>query len=138
MKEFLQKTTWKTNHCRKEFEEIILDMDITLKNISLLQVEEDIQILVLKPNSLLNGQILISPYEDQDEDVPEIKWCQQYIYKCRDTDRKVGQRNILEPYKKEIKFYVKQEKCRYQWWHRFNQSWWKTQGQNMISWKVRR
>ena len=48
-------------------------MNITLKNISLLQVEEDIQILVLKPNSLLNGQILISPYEDQDEDVPEIK-----------------------------------------------------------------
>ena len=39
----------------------------------MIYVEEDIQMPVLTPNTLLFGQPLLVPEEDLDEDVPEMK-----------------------------------------------------------------
>ena len=48
-------------------------------------VEEDIQMPVLTPNTLLYGQPLLLPQEDLDEDVAEMKRRQWYINKCKDA-----------------------------------------------------
>ena len=73
VKQCLYKTTGRANLSQKEFEEIVLDIEVTLNNRLLMYVEEDIQMPVLTPNKLLYGQPLLVPEEDLDEDVPEIK-----------------------------------------------------------------
>ena len=52
------KTTGRANLSQKEFEEIVLDIEVTLNNRPLMYVEEDIQMPVLTPNTLLYGQPL--------------------------------------------------------------------------------
>ena len=48
-------------------------------------MEEDIQMRVLTPNTLLHGQPLLLPEENLDEDVPEMKRRQRYINKSKDA-----------------------------------------------------
>ena len=48
-------------------------------------VEEDAQMPVLTPNTLLYGQPLLLPEEDLNEDVPEMKRRQRYIDKYKDA-----------------------------------------------------
>ena len=85
VKECLHKTTGRANLSQKEFEEIILYIEVTLNNRPLMYVEEDIQMPVLTTNTLLYGQPLLLPEEDPDEDVPEMNRRQLYINKCKDA-----------------------------------------------------
>ena len=80
----LYKATGRANLSQKQFEEIVLDIEVTLNNQPLMYVEEDIKMPVLTPNTLLYGQPLLVPEEDLDEDVPEMKRRQRYINKCKD------------------------------------------------------
>ena len=79
VKQCLYKTTGRANLSQKEFEEIVLDIEVTLNNRPLMYVEEDIQMPVLTPNTLLYGQPLLLPGEDLDEDVPELQRRQRYM-----------------------------------------------------------
>ena len=62
-----------------------MDIEITLNNQPLMYVEEDVQMPVLIPNTLLYGQPLLLPEEDLYKDVPEMKKGQRYIDKCKDA-----------------------------------------------------
>ena len=84
-KQYLYKTTRRANLSKKEFEEIVVDIEVTLNNRPLMYVEEDIQMPVLTPNTLLYGQPLLVPEEDLDEDFPEMKRRQRYLNKCKDA-----------------------------------------------------
>ena len=85
VKQYLYKTTRRANLSKKEFEEIVMDIEATLNNRPLMYVEEDIQMPVLTPNTLLYGQPLLVPEEDLDEDFPEMKRRQRYLNKCKDA-----------------------------------------------------
>ena len=85
VKQCLYKTTGTANLSQKEFEEIVLDIEVTLNNQPLMYMEEDIQMPVLTSNSLLYGQPLLVPEEDLDKDVPEMKRRKWYINKCKDA-----------------------------------------------------
>ena len=85
VKQCLYKTARRANLIRKECEEIVLDIEITLNNRPLMYVEEYIQPPVLTPNTLLYGQPLLVPDEYLNEDVPEMKRRQRYINKCKDA-----------------------------------------------------
>ena len=69
-KQCLYKTTGRANLSQKEFEEIVLDIEVTLNNRPLIYVEEDVHMPLLTPNTLPCGQPLLVPEEDLDEDVP--------------------------------------------------------------------
>ena len=84
VKQFLYKTIGRANLSQNKFEEIVLDIEVTLNNRPLMYLEEDIQMSVLTPNTLLYRQPLLVPEEDLDE-VPEIKRRQRYINKCKDA-----------------------------------------------------
>ena len=73
IKQCFYKTTERANLSQKEFEEIVLNIEVMLHNRPLMYVGEDIQMPVLTPNTLLYGQALLLPEEDLDEDVPEMK-----------------------------------------------------------------
>ena len=84
VKQCLYKSTGRANLSQKEFEEIVLDIEVTLNNQPLMYVEEDIQMPVLTPNTLLYGQPLLLPDKDL-QDVPEMKRRQRHINKCKDA-----------------------------------------------------
>ena len=85
VKQCLYKTTGRANLTEKEFEEIVLDIEVTLNNRPLMHVEKDIQMPLLTPNTLQYGQPLLVPEEDLDKDVPKMKRQQRYINKCKDA-----------------------------------------------------
>ena len=85
VKQCLYETAARANLNQKEFEEIVLDIVVTLNNRPLMYVEEDIQMPLLTPYTLLYGQPQLVPEEDLDEDVPEMKRRQRYINKCKDA-----------------------------------------------------
>ena len=85
VKQCLYKTTGRANLTEKEFEEIVLDIEVTLNNRPLMHVEEDIQMPLLTPNTLQYGQPLLVPEEDLDKDVPKMRRQQRYINKCKDA-----------------------------------------------------
>ena len=85
VKQCLHKTTGRANLTEKEFEEIVLDIEVTLNNRPLMHVEEDIQMPLLTPNTLQYGQPLLVPEEDLDKDVPKMRRQQRYINKCKDA-----------------------------------------------------
>ena len=64
VKQCLYKNTGRVNLSQREFEEIVLDMEVTLNNRPLMYVEEDIQMPMLTPNTLLYGNPLLLPEED--------------------------------------------------------------------------
>ena len=42
-----------------EFEEVLLDIELTLNNRPLIYVEDDVQLPLLTPNTLIHGMILL-------------------------------------------------------------------------------
>ena len=64
VKQCLYKITGRANLNQKEFEEIVLDIEVALNNRPLMYVEEDIQMPMLTPNTLLYGHPLLLPEED--------------------------------------------------------------------------
>ena len=55
-----------------------------LNNLTLIYIEEDIQMPVLTPNALLYGQPMI-PEERLYKDTAGIKKHQHFIYKCKEA-----------------------------------------------------
>ena len=92
----MYKTTGRANRSEKKFEEIILDIEVTLNKRPLTYVEKHIQRPVLTPNTLLYGQPLLLPEEDLDEDVSEMKRRQRYINKCKDAAWTRWMKNFLK------------------------------------------
>ena len=86
-----------------------MDIEVTLNNRPLMYAEEDIQMPVLTPNTLLYGQPLLVPEEDLDEDVPEMKRRQWYINKCKDAEWT----RWTKEYLKTLTCYIKQKRYRY-------------------------
>ena len=82
VKQCLYKTTGRANLSQKEFEEIFLDIEVTLNNRPLMYKEEDIQTPMLTPNTLQYGQPLLLPKEDLDEDVPETRTLYGQMQRC--------------------------------------------------------
>ena len=112
VKQCLYKTTGRANLSQRETEEIVLDIEVLLNNQPLMYVEEDIQVPVLTPNTLLYGQLLLLPEEVLDEDVAELKRQQLYINKCKDAAWTRWTNEYLKALRE--KHYIKQKKCRYQ------------------------
>ena len=73
MKQSLFKTTGKANPTKQELEEILLDIEIVLNNLALIYIEENIQMPMLTPNTLLYGQPIMIQEERLGADAPEIK-----------------------------------------------------------------
>ena len=80
-----------------ELEEVILDVEVTLNNWPLTYVEDDIQLSVLTPNTMMFGQLNLLPEDDVDsmedgdlrkraryircyKDVLWSRWTGQYMY----------------------------------------------------------
>ena len=51
----------------------------------MIYIEDDIQMLVLRPNSLLHWQPIMIPEKWLDEDTPEIERCLRYINNCKEA-----------------------------------------------------
>ena len=79
------KATGRPNLNKQELEEILLDIEIVLNNQLLIYIEENIQMSVLAPNTLLYGQPIMIQVEQLDEDTPETKRRQRYINKCKEA-----------------------------------------------------
>ena len=80
VKQYLFKSTGRANLTKQKLEEILLDIEIVL-----IYMEEDIQMPVVTPITLLYRQSIIIPQERLDEDTPEIKRRQRYITKCKEA-----------------------------------------------------
>ena len=64
VKQCMSKTKRRANLSQKKFEEIILDIEVTLNNRPKMYVEKDIQMSMLTPNALLHRQPLLVSEED--------------------------------------------------------------------------
>ena len=84
IKEAMYKTIGKNSLTWYELEEVLMDIEITLNNRPLSYVEDDIQMPILTPNTMIHG-IAISELEEdvssiEDEDVRKRA---RYIQKCK-------------------------------------------------------
>ena len=84
MKQSLYKTIGKTKLSFEEMEDVLLDVEITLNNRPLSYVEDDIQLPILTPNSLIYNSSLI-PEEDPDNiEETDIRKRAKFIKKCKE------------------------------------------------------
>ena len=95
VKQSLFKATGRANLTKQELEEILLGIEIVLHNRSLIYIEGNIQMPVLKPNTFLYGQPIMIPEERLDEDSPEIKRRQRNINKSKEAAWKRWKRENL-------------------------------------------
>ena len=69
-----------------ELEEVILDVEVTLNNRPLTYVEDDIQLPVLTPNTMMLGQPNLLPEDDVDSmEDGDPKKRARYIRHCKDV-----------------------------------------------------
>ena len=73
VKQSLFKATGMASLTKQKLKEILLNIETELNNWPLIYIEEDIQMPVLTPNTLLCEQPIMIPEERVDEDTPEIK-----------------------------------------------------------------
>jgi len=86
VKQCLYKTTGRSNLLVSELEEIMLDIEVNLNNRPLMYLEDDITFPTLTPNTLIYGQPIKVPEEDQDdEDDNDMKKRKKYIQQCKDA-----------------------------------------------------
>ena len=60
-----QKLTW------AEFEDVLLDIEITLNNRPLTYIEDDVEMPLLTPNTLIHG-VSTTSLEDQVDDIEDV------------------------------------------------------------------
>ena len=86
VKQALYKSIGGANLTWSELEEVILDAEIALNNRPLSYVEEDIQLPVLTPQSMMFGQPNLLPEGDVDsvEDM-DMRKRARYLRRCKDT-----------------------------------------------------
>ena len=69
-----------------ELEEVILDVEVTLNNRPLTYVEDDIQLPVLTPNTMMFGQPNLLPEDDVDSmEDGDLRKRARYIRRCKDV-----------------------------------------------------
>ena len=86
VKQALYKTIGNGNLTWNELQEVILDVETTLNNCPLSYVEDDIQLPLLTPNSLLFGQPHLIPEQDADTigDI-DLRRRARYLKRCKDA-----------------------------------------------------
>ena len=86
MKQALYKTIGNGNLLWKELQEVILDVETTLNNRPLCYVEEDVQLPLLTPNTLLFGQPNLLPEMDPDNvEHTDLRKRARYLLKCKEA-----------------------------------------------------
>ena len=69
-----------------EFEEVILDVEIALNNRPLSYVEDDIQLPILTPNSMMFEQSNLIPEEDIESiEDSNLRKRARYLRRCKDA-----------------------------------------------------
>ena len=68
-----------------ELEEILLDVKVNLNNQPLTYIEEDIEYLVLTPNSMILERDIKLPDDSPEEEEVSDNWKkrQRYVHKCK-------------------------------------------------------
>ena len=67
-----------------EFEEVLLDIELTLNGRPLIYVEDDVQLPVLKPNILIHGMTFVNLEEASDNiDEYELRKRSRYVQRCK-------------------------------------------------------
>ena len=85
MKQALYKSIGGANLTWSELEEVILDAEIALNNRPLSYVEEDIQLPVLTPQSMMFGQPNLLPEGDVDSvEDKDMRKRARYLWRCKD------------------------------------------------------
>ena len=86
VKRALHKSSGRAKLTWNEFEEVILDVEIALNNRPLSYVEDDIQLPVLTPNSMMFEQSNLLPEEDIEsiEDI-NLRKRARYLRRCKDA-----------------------------------------------------
>ena len=86
VKQALYKSIGGANLTWSELEEVILDAEIALNNRPLSYVEEDIQLPVLTPQSMMFGQPNLLPEGDVDSvEDKEMRKRARYLRRCKDV-----------------------------------------------------
>ena len=68
-----------------EFEEVLLDIELTLHNRPLIYVEDGVQLSVLTPNTLIDGMNIVNLNEPSDNiDECELRKRSRYVQKCKE------------------------------------------------------
>ena len=68
-----------------EFEEVLLDIELTLNNSPLIYLEDDVQLPVLTPNTLISGMNIVNLEEASDNiDEYELRKRSRYVQKCKE------------------------------------------------------
>lgn len=86
VKQALYKTMGRSLLKWQEFEEVVLDIETNLNNRPLSYVEDDIQMPILTPNSLMYDQIAYLPeHEVDDIDEHDLRKRARYLKRCKDA-----------------------------------------------------
>ena len=86
MKRALYKSSGRVNLTWNEFEEVILDVEIALNNRPLSYVEDDIQLPILTPNSMMFEQSNLMPEEDIESiEDSNLRKRARYLRRCKDA-----------------------------------------------------
>ena len=70
----LYKGIGRANLSWNELEEVLLNVEVTLNNRPLCCVEEDVQLPVLTPSTMMFGQSKVIPEEDLDEEDADLRF----------------------------------------------------------------
>ena len=85
MKQCLYKSVGKANLKLKELEEILLDIEITLKNRPLCYLEDDIKFPIVTRNTLVYGENTYNLGDDIESVKCDLRKRAKYIRKCKNN-----------------------------------------------------
>ena len=85
VKRALYKGIGRANLSWNELEEVLLDEEVTLNNRPLCYVEDDVQLPVLTPSTMMFGQPKLIPEEDLDEEDADLRKRARYLRRCKDV-----------------------------------------------------
>ena len=81
----LYRSTWKVQLTFCEYEEVLLDVEINLRNRQLTYIEDDVQFQILTPNSMIQRRHA-RPLDDSSErDIWKKRY--KYLKRCKDNAR---------------------------------------------------
>ena len=84
-KNTMYKSTGSTMLTWNEFEEVLLDIELNLNNRPLIYAEDDVQLPVLTPNTLIHGMNIVNLEEASDNiDECELRKRSSYIQNCKE------------------------------------------------------
>ena len=85
VKSMLYKCVGKSNLTWSELEEVLLDIKMNINNRPLTYVEDDIQLPILTPSIMVQGQLTLAIEENEDNiDETNIRKRYKYIKQCKE------------------------------------------------------